>query len=233
MVNPTAGPGQKTAPVSSRKWNRGGRAAPRVYFISRDRQCGGRSRRTPNRALPPPGGGSARRPRGAGSWPPSSSGRTAFGKVSGAERIDRNPVSSQLWTQNPQRFLPENKNGKESPRESESAAAPGLVPVTPVWVWPGTYFLSWGRWRGAVPTGSPQGRGWAPPSPGSVLVLARVDAGFPAFRPGALVAGHPRGFQDLRERAWIPVRVPALHQGPDPPPDTPPTAGSQGSPRTG
>lgn len=50
----------------------------------------------------------------------------------------------------------------------------------------------------AVPTGPGMAGGCAPPSPGSVLILAGIDSSFPAFCHGILVAGHPRGFQDLR-----------------------------------
>lgn len=49
----------------------------------------------------------------------------------------------------------------------------------------------------AVPTGPGMGRGWAPLSPGSVFIFTGVDSSFPAFCHGILVAGHPRGFQDL------------------------------------
>lgn len=60
-----------------------------------------------------------------------------------------------------------------------------------VWGW-GSVTVS------AVPTGPGMAGMWAPRSPGLVLILTGIDSGFPAFCHGILVAGHPRGFQDLR-----------------------------------
>lgn len=63
----------------------------------------------------------------------------------------------------------------------------------------------------AVCTGPGMAAGGVPPPPGSVLVLTGVDASFPAFCLGILVAGHPRGFQDLQEEAWSPHQGLNLH----------------------
>lgn len=117
-----------------------------------------------------------------------------LGKVSGAEGTDRGPIPRLAW--DPESRTVSLGTQKQKRKPLRLGAPPPLALARGSQV--GDLFPRVGGPVTilAVPTGSGVAGGGRP-SPGSVLVLAGIDAGFPAFRLGVLVARHPCGFQDL------------------------------------